>query len=191
MHFPGRKRTGDPSQRETSEGPVRGAEEAAEEGFDALAADLFSTSEPSQDSDAEQAASPRSSGEGEASTSLPLGSESLDPRESEAANGSPGSSSPPLSPAHMDYHAKLEDQSTAESQGLPGDLAGGPREASSGFMSVEDKLSETLNDIFQKKVVHDPLMKALLEIHGEVDILKLATELGEFASDIGASKDRN
>ena len=78
MNFPGRKRTGDPSQRETSEGPVPGAEE----GFDALAADLFGTSEPSQDSDAEQAASPHSSGEGEASTRLPLGSESLDRRES-------------------------------------------------------------------------------------------------------------
>ncbi len=90
----------------------------------------------------------------------------------------------------MDYHTKPADQLTTESQGLPEDPAGSPREASPGFMSVEDKLSETLSDIFQKKVVQDPLMKALLEIHGEVDIRKLAAELGEFAADIGASKDR-
>ncbi len=58
-------------------------------------------------------------------------------------------------------------------------------------MSVEDRLNESLKDIFQKKVVSDPLMKALLEIHGEVDIRKLAAELGEFSTNIGARKRRN
>jgi len=111
--------------------------------------------------------------------------------ESEAAHGSPESSSPTLSPAHIDYHAKPEDQLTTETQGVPEDLSGSSRDALSDLMSVEDKLSETLNEIFQKKVVKDPLMKALLEIHGEVDVRKLAAELGEFATDIGASKDRN
>ena len=58
-------------------------------------------------------------------------------------------------------------------------------------MSVEDRLNESLKDIFQKKVVSDPLMKALLEIHGEVDIRNLAAELGEFSTNIGARKRRN
>ena len=193
MPLPGRKskRTGDPSQPETSEQPVRSPEEGTDDEFEALAADVFGISKLSQDSDAEQAASPHSSEEGEASTSLPRGSESLDRRESQAANGSPESSSPPLSPAHVDYHAKPEDQLTTESQGLPEDLADSPGKASLDLMSVEDRLTESLKDIFQKKVVKDPLMKALLEIHGEVDIRKLASELGEFAADIGASKHRN
>jgi len=64
MRFPMRfprsksKRTGDPSQPETSEGPVRGAEEATEDEFNAVAVDVFGTGEPPQDGDAEQAASP-------------------------------------------------------------------------------------------------------------------------------------
>ena len=49
-------------------------------------------------------------------------------------------------------------------KGLPEDPANSPREASPDLMSVEEKLSESLKDIFQKKVVSDPLMKALLEI---------------------------
>jgi len=184
------KRIGDPSQPETSEEPGQIAEEAAEDELDALTADVFGAREPSQDSDAEQAFSPHSSEEGEASTRPPLGSESSDRRETEAASGSPESSSPSLSPAHIDYHAKPEEQLTAESQGLPEDPANSPREASPDLMSVEDKLSESLKDIFQKKVVSDPLMKALLEIHGDVDIRRLAAELGEFATNIGAGKHR-
>ena len=43
-----------------------------------------------------------------------------------------------------------------------------------------------LEDIFQKRVVTDPSMKALLELHGEVDLWNLAAELGEFAAVIGA-----
>ena len=181
MIFPGNKskRTGQP---ENSERPVPGAEEATEDELDAQAADVLVTN-PSQDSDAEQAASPQSSEEGEASTHLPLGSE--------AASASPESSSPQLSPAHIEYHAKPEDQVTAETQGLLEGGAGGPPKASPKPMSVEDKLNESLRDIFQKKVVSDPLMKALLEIHGEVDIRNLAAELGEFSTNIGARKRRN
>ncbi len=188
MIFPGNKSKRN-DQSETSERPVPGADEAAGNELDALAADVFVTN-PSQDSDAEQAASPQSSEEGEASTRLPLGSEPLDQRESEAASGSPESASPPLSPAHIEYHAKPEDHTTAETQGLAENAAGSPPKAAPKPMSVEDKLNESLKDIFQKKVVSDPLMKALLEIHGEVDIRQLATDLGEFANNIGAKKHR-
>ena len=182
------KQTGDPSQPETSEGPVLGAEEATEDKLDTLAADVFGTGEPSQHNDTEQAASPGSSEEGEASTRFPLGSESLEGREGEAAYGSSETSSPPLSPAHIDYHAGPEDQLKTETQGLPEGLADSPREASSGLINVQDRISETLKDIFDKKVEKDPLLKALLEIHGEVDLRKLAAELGDFAVDIGARK---
>ena len=185
------KDTGDPSQPETSGGPVRGAEEATENPLDALARDVFATSEPSQDNDGEQAASPGSSEEGEASTRLPLGGASSDRREGEAAHGSPERSSPPLSQAHIDYHSKPEDQLMTETQGLPENLGDSPREASPNLISVQDKISETIEDIFQKKVVGDPMVKSLLEVHGAVDLRKLAAELAEFATSIGASKHQN
>jgi len=182
------RRNGDPPQPEPSEEPDRGAEEAAEA---ALAADLFGGSKPSQDSDGEQAVSPQSSEDGERSTRLPLESESLDRGESDAANGSPESSSPQLSPAHMDYHAKPEDQPTAESQEPPENPSDSQGESLSDIMSVEDRITENLKDIFQKKVVKDPLLQALLDIHGDVDIRTLAAELGEFATDIGARDHRD
>ena len=184
------KDTGDPSQPETSGGPVRGAEEATENPLDALARDVFATSGPSQDNDGEQAASPGSSEEGEASTRHPLGSASSDRGEGEAAHGSPERSSPPLSQAHIDYHSKPEhqlttpeDQLTTETQESTENLADSP-EASPNLLNV-------IEDIFQKKVVGDPLVQSLLELHGAVDVRKLAAELAKFATDIGASKHRN
>ena len=193
MHFPGRKsqRTGDPAQPETSKGPIRGADEATEDEFDALASDVFGTSAPSQDNDGEQAASPDSSEEVEASTRIPPGSESLDSIEDKTANGSPETSSPSLSRAPIDYDAESEDQSTTETKELPEDQASAPRVASSNVINVQDRISETLEDIFQKKVVTNPLLKALLEMHDTVDLRELAAELGEFAINIGASKRRN
>lgn len=185
------KRTGEPSQPETSGEPVGGAEEATENQLDALAEDVVGTSEPSQDNDAEQAPSAGSSEEGEASTRFPVGSPSLDRREGEAAPGSPETSSPPLSQAHIDYHSKPEDQITTETQeGSHENLADSPQGASPDLIRVQDTISDVIDDIFQKKVVGNPLVKSLLEMHGEVDLRKLATELGEFAINIGASKPR-
>ena len=53
---------------------------------------------------------------------------------------------------------------------------------------VEDSLPLTLKDIFRKKVVINPQIKALLERHGEVDTKELAKELDDFAESIGARK---
>ena len=59
---------------------------------------------------------------------------------------------------------------------------------SSGPLNVQDRLSATLEDIFHKKVVTDPLLKALLEKHGDVDLKELASELNEFSNGLGANK---
>ncbi len=197
MPFPGRpfisfvsraiqhKRTGDQSQPETSEEPVRGAEEATEDELDALAADVFGTSEPSQDNDAEQAAPPDSWKQGEASNT------STDRMEYEAADNASESASPQLSQAHLDYHSKPEDELITETQGSPEGQAESTQVAPPAPLSVQDRISEAVEDIFQKKVEGDPLVKALLETHGGVDLRKLAAELGEFATSIGASKHRN
>ena len=53
---------------------------------------------------------------------------------------------------------------------------------------MQDRLSETLEDIFHKKVVTDPLLKALLEKHGDVDLKQLASELNEFSTGLGANQ---
>ena len=189
MPFPGRpsksKHTGDPSQSETSGGPVRGADEDTEDELDALAADVFGVSEPSQDNNVEQPAPSDSSEEGAASNAT------LDRREGEAAHRSPETSSPPLSQAHIDYHSKPEDELTTETQGSPENPADSSRGASPDLLNVQEAISEAVDDIFQKKVVGDPLVKALIEMHGGVDLRKLAAELGEFATNIGASKRRN
>ncbi len=196
MNFPGRpfqsnkspaiqsEHAGDPSQPETSGGPVQGAE-APEDELDVLTADVSDAIEPPQDDNREQAVPPGSSEQGEASNT------STDRMEYEAADNTSDSASPQLSQAHADYHSKPEDELVTETQGTPEDQAESTRVAAPAPLSVQDRVSEAVEDIFQKKVVGDPLVKALLEIHSGVDLRKLAVELGEFATNIGARKHRN
>ncbi len=196
MNFPGRpfqsnkspaiqsEHAGDPSQPETSGGPVQGAE-APEDELDVLTADVSGAIEPPQDDNREQAAPPDSSKQGEASNT------STDRMEHEAADNASESASPQLSQAHLDYHSKPEDELITETQGSPEGQAESTQVAPPAPLSVQDRISEAVEDIFQKKVEGDPLVKALLETHGEVDLRKLAAELGEFATNMGASKNRN
>ena len=196
MNFPGRpfqsnkspaiqsEQAGDPSQPETSGGTVQGAE-APEDELDVLTADVSGAIEPPQDDNREQAALPDSSKQGEASNT------STDRMEYEAADNASESASPRLSQAHLDYHSKPEGELITETQESPEDAAESTPVAPPAPLNVQDRISEAVEDIFQKKVEGDPLVKALLETHGGVDLRKLATELGEFATNIGASKHRN
>jgi len=175
---------GDPSQPETSGGPVQGAE-APEDELDVLTADVSDAIEPPQDDNREQAVPPGSSEQGESSNT------STDRMEHDVASNTSESTSPQLSQAHADYHSKPEDELVTETQGSPEDPAESTPVAPPAPLDVQDRISEAVEDIFQKKVEGDPLVKALLEIHGSVDLRKLADELGEFATNIGASKHRN
>ncbi len=56
-------------------------------------------------------------------------------------------------------------------------------------LSVDNLISESLGNIFQKQVTKDPAMRALLDRLGEVDMRDLAAELKEFAVEIGASEE--
>ena len=178
------ERAGDPSQPETSGEPVQGAE-AAEDELDVLTADVSGAIEPPQDDNREQAAPPGSSEQGEASNT------STDSMEYDVARNTSESASPQLSQAHVDYHSKPEDELMTETEGSTEDPDKSTRVAPPAPLDVQDRISDAIEDIFQKKVEGDPLVKALLETHGGVDLRKLAAELGEFATSIGASKHRN
>ena len=93
-----------------------------------------------------------------------------------------------LSQAHIDYHTKTGDSSTPGTPGKPGENDEGQAGESSGPLNVQDRLSATLEDIFHKKVVTDPLLKALLKKHGDVDLKQLASELNEFSNGLGANQ---
>lgn len=55
-------------------------------------------------------------------------------------------------------------------------------------LSVDNMLSQTLGNIFQKKVTKDSNLQALLDGRDDVDMRDLATELKEFADEIGATR---
>jgi hypothetical protein len=55
-------------------------------------------------------------------------------------------------------------------------------------LSVDSLISETLGNIFQKKVTKDHSIQALLEGREEMRMRDLADELREFAIEIGAIK---
>ena len=54
---------------------------------------------------------------------------------------------------------------------------------------VEDSLSVTLKDVFKKKVVTNPHVRALLQRHGTVGARDLADELNDFARSVGATRE--
>jgi len=102
--------------------------------------------------------------------------------------GNPGSGGVQLSQAHIDYHSKPEDPSTLGTSARPGEGDGGQSSGSPGPLNVQDRLASTLEDIFHKKVVTNPLVKALLEKHGNVDLRQLASELNEFSNGLKANQ---
>ena len=55
-------------------------------------------------------------------------------------------------------------------------------------LTVDNLISKSLGNIFQKKATRDPVMRSLLDLHDEVDMRELAVELSDFAIEIGASK---
>ncbi len=56
-------------------------------------------------------------------------------------------------------------------------------------LSVDNLISTNIGNIFQKSVVKDSHMQALLDRHDKVDMRELVAELREFADEIGANKD--
>ena len=56
-------------------------------------------------------------------------------------------------------------------------------------IEVPDSLSETLSEVFQKRRTRDPLVQALLDEHGQVDIQDLASDLRKLADELGARSD--
>ena len=108
-------------------------------------------------------------------------------------SGTLGPNVTPLSRVHIEYHAKsadpLSDAQTPEQENGAG---GSANDHVSGAMGPDGlfKVSEELQDIFEKKVVTDPRVKALLGRHGLVDVRELAAELRDFADSIGANDPR-
>ncbi|MBT98532.1 MAG: hypothetical protein CL902_07885 [Dehalococcoidia bacterium] len=54
-------------------------------------------------------------------------------------------------------------------------------------ISVDSMISNSMGNIFQKKVTKDPILKSLLDRHPDEDMQEQANDLREFAEDIGAS----
>lgn len=76
------------------------------------------------------------------------------------------------------------DASEQSEEGTP-NSSGTTDEEQPAFSEVQHSLTE----IFTKKAVSNPLVKALLERHGTVDARELTDELNQFARSIGAWKD--
>jgi hypothetical protein len=55
-------------------------------------------------------------------------------------------------------------------------------------ISVDSMIAYSLGNIFQKKVVKDPIYRALLDRHSNMDMQTLADDLREFSEYIGASE---
>tara|TARA_B110000196_G_scaffold268175_1_gene242175 strand:- start:73 stop:639 length:567 start_codon:yes stop_codon:yes gene_type:complete len=55
-------------------------------------------------------------------------------------------------------------------------------------ISVDSMVANSLGNIFQKKVVKDPIYQALLDRHPNMDMQTLADDLREFSEYIGASE---
>ena len=124
--------------------------------------------------------------------------------EDHAVHGSSEQSSPPtsdLSIVPTNVAANVEDSAPgdapiAESEKLPEEI---PSSTLSDVLlnpppaapSVDNLISESLGNIFQKKTVKNPELGALLALHGDSDIRESAKELKEFAAEIGAGKNTN
>jgi uncharacterized protein YllA (UPF0747 family) len=53
---------------------------------------------------------------------------------------------------------------------------------------VDSMIANSLGNTFQKKVVKDPIYRALLDRHSNMDMQTLADDLREFSEYIGASE---
>ena len=81
------------------------------------------------------------------------------------------------------------DQLESPDEGPGSSLAGILRNAPPPpAVSVDNLISDSLGSIFQKRVSKDPTFRALLDGQEEIDMRALASELKQFAIEIGASK---
>lgn len=149
----------------------------------------------------EAAASPATAAEDSVPEQLPAPDSAVDrgnggtgsPDEGPNDSGTLRPDGTPLNRVHVEYHAKLADPlsdvHTPEQENGGGESAD---DGVTGAMGADGlfKVSEELQDIFEKKVVTDPRVKALLERHGSVDVRELAMELRDFADSIGANDHR-
>ena len=86
-----------------------------------------------------------------------------------------------------DEKPTLEDQGSTEDSS-PTNLAEDLANPLPAPLSVDNMISDTLGNIFQKKVTKDSKLQALLDGHDDIDMRDLATELREFANEIGATR---
>ena len=56
-------------------------------------------------------------------------------------------------------------------------------------VAAPTSLSVTLDEVFQKRKTRDPLIQALLDEHGEVDVQDLASDLRKLAGEFGVGRD--
>ena len=153
-----------------------------------------------QDDDAEQATSHGLPEDQESSTRSPLEIDSIvRPEgvrpEGGAAHEPSESPSPSFSEMLSEPEGDPEDEANAVTHESPEDNVPSLAEVLANplppELSVDHMLSETLGNIFKKRVTKDPNMKALLDLHGDVNMRDLAAELKEFADKIGASDNRD
>jgi len=148
-----------------------------------------------QDDDAEQATSHGLPEDQESSTQSPLEIDSIVRPEGGAAHEPSESPSPSFSEMLSEPEGNPDDEANAVTQESPEDNAPSLAEILANplppELSVDHMLSETLGNIFQKRVTKDPNMKALLDLHGDINMRDLAAELKEFANEIGASDNRD
>ena len=147
-----------------------------------------------QDNQSEQVAALISREDRESSTQSRFENDSMDGTEVEAADEPSESPTPSSSELSGEPEGESNDESTAQAQGPPGDkesnsLADILANPLPPAPSVDNIISDTLGNIFQKKVTRDPIMQALLDQHDKVGMSELAAELREFADEIRASKD--
>ena len=166
---------------------------AANDEFETITTDVFRAETPEQDIAAEQIVPQDSSEDGRTLTQSAAENDHLGRTEGAAADELSESSSPSLSEPSSNPEGDSNDESAAESQGSPeshttssiAEILANPLPPE---LSVDNLISQSLGNIFQKKVTKYPQMKALLDLQIDIDMRELAVELKEFANRIGASE---
>lgn len=146
-----------------------------------------------QDKPATQMVTQDSSANGSTLSQSATENDSLGRTDFQAADEPSESSSPSSTEPSSDPEGDSDDESAAESQRPPedhkpsslADLLANPLPPA---LSVDNLISETLGNIFQKKVTKDHSILALLDDREEIDMRDLADELREFAIAIGATE---
>ena len=152
-----------------------GMEEAADYGVETQTTDVFLTEAFARGNDTEQ-------------------TDSLDiPVAEDAATESAGTTESPMENTPGDGSSQPAAGPSAESQGpteaqAPPTLAEILQTPLPPPVSVDNMIAESLGNVFQKKVVKDPALRALIDGQEDLDMRELAAELKRFAIEIGASK---